>query len=324
MSMPRLAFVGFGAIAEKHVEVFRALGANLVASCNRSEEGRKKARERGGISSTYSEVASMVEKERPEGLVVTANVLSQAGLARNLIPLGIPLLIEKPAGTSLGEAEELARLADEYGTPVMVALNRRFYTVYHQALDRMGGREAVTAVAVEWSEDPEKMLAVGHPAALLPVLNFANSLHGIDLLPFFAGDVPEAAVWGRNLDPSRERHHWQMALDGVSVSSSRVHFDSNWDAPGRWRLVVDAPDVRLVSAPLETGTLLIRGKPAEQLTPSPEDAQFKPGFYGQAKAFLAVVRERAPVQWPACSLRDALPAMRMAQRLTDACSGVCG
>ena len=67
MSMPRLAFVGFGAIAEKHVEVFRALGANLVASCNRSEEGRKKARERGGISSTYSEVASMVEKERPEG-----------------------------------------------------------------------------------------------------------------------------------------------------------------------------------------------------------------------------------------------------------------
>ncbi len=321
MSATRVAIVGFGAIAEKHIEVLRALGAEVVASCNRSEAGRQKAREKGGIKATYADPAAMIGVECPDGLIVTANVLSQFELIRDLIPTGIPLLVEKPAGTSLREAEALAFLADQYRTPVMVALNRRFYSVYHQALARMGGREAVTSVAVEWSEDPAKMLAVGHPAALLPALNFANSLHGIDLLPFFAGDVQAPAVWGRNLDPSAALYRWQMALDGVSSSAARVHFDSNWDVPGRWRLIVDAADVRLVSAPLETGLLLARGKPAEQLTPSQEDAQFKPGFFGQAKAFLDVVRERQPIRWPACSLQDVLPAMRLAQRMTDACAG---
>jgi predicted dehydrogenase len=322
MSATRLAIVGFGAVAEKHVEVFRALGAEVVASCNRSEAGRQKARDKAGIPNTYAEPLEMADKERPDGLIVTANVLSQYGLVRDLILSGIPLLVEKPAGTSLAEADELANLADAHGTPVMVALNRRFYSVYHQALERMGGRPAVTAVTVEWSEDPAKMLAVGHPAALLPVLNFANSLHGIDLLPFFAGDVQSPLIWGRNLDPSAKQYRWQMALDGVSSSAARVHFDSNWDVPGRWRLVVDAPDARLVSAPLETGLLLVRGKPAEQLTPSPEDAQFKPGFYGQAQAFLSLVRERAPLAWPACSLQDALPTMRLTQQLTDACLSI--
>jgi predicted dehydrogenase len=320
MNATRLAIVGFGAIAEKHVEVSRALGAEVVASCNRSESGRQKAREKAGIPATYSDPLEMAARERPDGLIVCANVLSQYSLVRDLIPVGLPLLVEKPAGTSLSEAEELASLAERHGTPVMVALNRRFYSVYHQALERMGGRSAVTGVAVEWSEDPAKMLAVGHPPALLPVLNFANSLHGIDLLPFFAGDIDSPAVWGRDLSQEGAQYRWQMSLDGVSASAARVHFDSNWDVPGRWRLVVDAPDTRLVSAPLETGLLLVRGKPAETLAPSPADAQFKPGFHGQAQAFLSVVRERAPITWPACSLRDALPTMRLTQRLTDACA----
>jgi len=321
MSATRLAIVGFGAIAEKHVEVFRALGAEVAASCNRSESGRQKAREKAGIPATYADPLEMVARECPDGLIVSANVLSQFSLVRDLIPTGLPLLVEKPAGTSLSEAEELACLAERHGTPVMVALNRRFYSVYHQAIERMGGRLAVTGVAVEWSEDPSKMLAVGHPPALLPLLNFANSLHGIDLLPFFAGDVSAPVVWGRDLARGSDRYRWQMAIDGVSTNAAHVHFDSNWDVPGRWRLVVDAEDMRLVSAPLETGLLFARGKPAEQLTPAQEDVQYKPGFYGQARAFLSVVRERAPIEWPACSVQDAVPTMRLAQRLTDACLG---
>lgn len=321
MSGERLALVGYGGIAGKHLEVFRALGAQVVAACNRSQRGRERAQREGGVPCAYADPAEMIAAERPAGVLVCVNVLSLFEVTRALIPLGVPLLVEKPPGVSPGETAELAALAEACDTPVMVGLNRRFYSVYHRALQRLGGREAVTGVWVEWSEDPARMLQLGHPPALLPLLNFANSLHGIDLLPFFGGRVEVARVWGRNLDPTGSRLRWQMSLDGLGEGGAVVHFASSWDVPGRWRLVVDAADARMVSAPLETATVLARGAAPETVEPSPEDVQFKPGFFGQAEHFLAVIRGERPVGWPACSLREAVVGMELAARLTEACAG---
>ncbi len=320
MSGEPLALVGYGGIAGRHLEVFRALGAQVVAACNRSREGRERARDEGGIPRTYADPLEMVASERPAGLVVCVNVLSLFEVTKALIPLGVPVLVEKPPGVSPAETRELAALAEACGTPVMVGLNRRFYSVYHRALERLGGREAVTGVWVEWSEDPMRMLQLGHPPALLPLLNFANSLHGIDLLPFFGGRVEVTRVWGRNLDPAGAALRWQMSLDGLGEGGAVVHFASSWDVPGRWRLVVDGPGVRMISAPLETATLLARGASPETVEPSPEDVQFKPGFFGQAAHFLAVVRGERPVNWPACSLREAVVGMELAALLGEACA----
>jgi predicted dehydrogenase len=184
----------------------------------------------------------------------------------------------------------------------------------------MGGPDAVTSVAVEWSEDTEKMLAAGHPAAVVPVLNFANSIHGLDLLVFFAGKLRYSEVWGRNLYSSHKRFRWQMSVQGTTERGVFARFDSNWDVPGRWRLVVDAADLRMVSAPLETAILFARNRPPETLEPSPEDRQFKPGFYGQASAFLRMIREGKAAAWPAASLDEVSAGMQLAEMLTRACN----
>jgi len=315
----RLCILGFGSIAEKHLEVFRALRADVCASCNRSEEGRTRARVKGGIPKTYADLLEMVEREKPDGLLVTVSAISLAEVARQVIPLGIPVLLEKPPGLSLAETEELARLVLKTGTKVMVGLNRRFYSVYHRALDAMGGREAVTGVAVEWSEDPILMRELGYPEEVIRGLNFANSLHGIDLLPFFGGAKLAGQARGRVLPGGLYR--WQMAFDGESERGALLYFASSWDVPGRWRLVVDAPDVRMVSAPLESAALLRRGKAAEEIAPSDEDRRFKPGFHGQAKAFLEAVWTGEAPPWPACSLDEACISMRVADQLNAACEG---
>ncbi|HAR97336.1 MAG TPA: hypothetical protein DCS11_00215 [Syntrophus sp. (in: bacteria)] len=314
----RIGLIGYGFIAQKHIEVFRALGAEVVATCNRSEAKRREARERWGIAAGYSDPLEMADREQPDALLLTAGIEAVAPLARTLLPLHLPMLIEKPPGLSLEETRGLAALAREHGTPAMVGLNRRFYSVYHRALERMGGRGAVTGVNVEWSEDPPGLLAAGVPAEQIPLYVYANSLHGVDLLPFFAGAIPSPAVWGRDLDPAGGQYRWQMALDGVAERGARVHFASNWDVPGRWRLVVDAPDARMVSAPLETALILARGKGVEEVSPSDEDKRFKPGFHGQAAFFLEVVRDGRPVEWPACGLPEALPGMEICERLTRA------
>jgi predicted dehydrogenase len=315
----RLAVAGYGSIAARHLEAFRALGVEVAAACNRSPDGRRRALDDGGFLRTYASASEMVETERPDGVLVSASVLSQFALTRELIPLGVPLLVEKPPGTSAAEAQELARLAAAHGTPVMVALNRRFYSVLQRALAAVGGRETLTHVSVDWSEDPEKMARAGHPAEVLPRLVFANSLHGLDLLTWLAGPLIEPRITGEDLDPSAPWPRWRMAAEGAGESGVAARFQSTWTEPVPWRLTLTTADARVVSAPLETAVLHRPGRAPEVVEPDEDDRRFKPGLMGQARAFLAVVRDRAPIQGPACSLRESLASMDLAEALTRAC-----
>lgn len=316
----RIAVVGFGEIAHKHTSVFRALGAKIVAAANRSSEGRRKAEQDGGIERTYSDAQTMVERERPDGVLVSASVLSQFGVIRNLIPCGVPLLVEKPPAVSVAEWNLLRTEIEARRLPVMVALNRRYYSVYHRALQRMGGIEAVTSVTVEWSEDPEKMLGLGHPAEMIPLLNFSNSIHGLDLLVFFAGLPSNPAVWGRNLDRSGYSFRWQMCLQAETDRGAYARLQSSWDVPGRWRVIVDAPNIRMVSEPLETAILYARRQAPESIEASVEDRQFKPGFYGQAAAFLELIRNPGYRAWPMACLEEISANMQLADSLTRICN----
>jgi predicted dehydrogenase len=320
---PRIAVVGYGQIAQKHIAAFRSLGVKIVAAVNRSPEKRLEARQ-AGIEKTYSDVETMVTRERPDGVLVTTSALSQFEVIRKLLFCDVPMLVEKPPAIHLDDWNVLCERIRSRGLKVMIGLNRRYYSVYHRALARMGGVRAITSVSVEWSEDPQRMLALGHPQEIVAALNFANSIHGLDLVGFFGGSLRNAAVWGRNLDHSGRRFRWQMGVHGTSDRGVRACFESNWDVPGRWRLVVDAADVRMVSAPLESATLFRRDRDPEVIEPAAEDQEFKPGFHSQAAVFLELIRSGAHPTWPAASLDDVTVTMELAEELTRVCQGAGG
>jgi predicted dehydrogenase len=198
----------------------------------------------------------------------------------------------------------------------MVGLNRRRYSVVERAIEDAGGRDQITAVFVEWSEDPWYLRDSRKftPAQIANWI-YGNSLHGLDLLTFLAGDVPQPAVHARNFgDPCR----WMMALQGISERGVLASFHSTWDSPSRWRLVFCTPHRRYTFAPLESCQVTERDqKESRTIEPDDFDARFKPGFHGQARDFLAMIASRraSPLQ----SLSAAAPAMKLADRLTDAC-----
>ncbi|MGD9722089.1 MAG: Gfo/Idh/MocA family oxidoreductase [Pirellulales bacterium] len=313
--MTRLALVGYGRIAPKHLAVFRALGAQIVAACNRSAAGRQQAETEGGIPHTYAQIGEMLERERPDGVLCCASSDTQFAAAQEVLPYGIPTLLEKPPGLSLAEYETLCETAARHATPVMVAMNRRHYSVLRRAIDDAGGLSAVESVAVEWSENPRHFLARGFSIERASREVFSNSLHGLDLLTLLAGTIDDATVTGLNFgEPLR----WMMALQGVSERGVLATFNSTWDSPGRWRLSFCSAGRRYVFAPLETCQVSEFGtNESRAIEPDAYDHQFKPGFYGQAQAFLEMIATRkAP---PLVSLEAVGPAMRLAGRLTDAC-----
>lgn len=313
--MSRIALVGYGRIAPKHLAVLRAQGAEVVAACNRSAEGRARAESEGGIARTYAAIGEMIERERPDGVLCCASSDTQYMAALEVIPHGLPTLLEKPPGLSLEEYTHLCAVAERHATPVMVAMNRRHYSVIHRAINDAGGMENVESVSVEWSEDPAHFLNRGFSVERVSREVFSNSLHGLDMLTWLAGPIDDAHVVGLDFgDPLR----WMMSLQGVSQRGALATFHSTWDSPGRWRFSYCTPGRRYVFAPLETCEVHEAGtRETRALEPAEVDVQFKPGFHGQAAAFLQMVKTReVPLLH---SLAAVGPAVRLADKLTSAC-----
>jgi predicted dehydrogenase len=307
----RLGLVGYGKIAPKHIEALRAHGAEFVAAANRSAAGREKAKTE--IPRVYESAEELVDREQPDGVVVTASCESIFGIAKALIPTRTPLLLEKPPGLSLAELDELRSLARTHETSVMVGLNRRHYSVIRRALADAAGE--ITAVWIDWSEDPVELLARGLSTEILRRHIFRNSLHGLDLLAHLAGPVDDPQISARSLgDPLR----WIMSLQGISTKGTLASFRSTWDAPGRWRVVMTSRGKTYTFAPLESCTVSERGVKTERaIEPDEADRKFKPGFFDQSRAFLELIKTGRAAG--ACTLDDARPGMALAQALTDAC-----
>lgn len=311
-NLTRLVLIGYGRIAPKHLEAFRALRCEFVACCNRSEAGRARAQSEGGIPRVYADIDDMLVAERPDGVVCTASLDQVYAAAMKILPHRIPTLLEKPPGTSLAEWRELCRLAEHYGTPVTVGLNRPYYGVLQKALADAGGVEAVTSVTLDWSEDPQHGLNRGLTRSQVHRLVFANSLHGLHLLTTLAGDLPDPQIVTRDLGEPFRRI---MSLQGVSSRGTAAAFYSTWDAPAPWRLVFHARGRRYCLAPLESCTVQTYGqKELGTIEPDDVDCRFKPGFYRQSEAFLKMIatgRAEGPSQLAECGA-----AMQLAEALT--------
>ena len=311
----RIALVGYGGYAPKHLEVLRALGAEVVASSNRSEAGRARAQAEGGIPRTYARTEEMLERERPDGVVSCVSFEAQHAVGKVVIASGIPFLIEKPPGTSLAELEELVALARTHGTPVMVGLNRRHYSVIRRALDDAGGPEAVRGVFIDWSEDPAMLLGRGMAADLVAKNTFRNSIHGLDLLTFLGGDLPDPTILATSQGAPFQ---WVQSVSGVSARGAVASFTSTWNAPGRWRVQFVTDGRRYTFAPLETCKVAVAGQKDERtIEPDEHDRTYKAGMYRQAERFLEMITTRTPPLEAA--LEVARPAMTLAERLTAAC-----
>jgi predicted dehydrogenase len=149
---------------------------------------------------------------------------------------------------------------------------------------------------------------------------FGNSLHGLDLLVHLAGEIPQPQALSINLGAP---YRWMMSLQGVSDRGVLGTFQSTWDSPGGWRLVFCTRGRRYTFAPLETCQMSEAGsKEPRAIEPDECDRQFKPGFFGQASAFLETIRRgEAPAGQ---QLADSRPAMTLAELLTELCLGRSG
>ncbi len=98
----------------------------LTACCDVDEKRAVRFKKKYGFKNHYTDFRMMLTKEKPDAVCLNVTAALNASFANEILKAEYPLLLEKPIGTYLAEASALKKNADKYGTPNMVAFNRRY------------------------------------------------------------------------------------------------------------------------------------------------------------------------------------------------------
>jgi predicted dehydrogenase len=308
----RVAIVGAGLMAREHLRAFADVPGVVFAGIHsRTRERAEQLASEFGIQHVCDSVDELHQRTGADLVVVTVIELSMKAVSQACFARPWTVLLEKPAGYHLDDAEEIAAAAKACGSRVFVALNRRQYSSTQAALGDLAARPERRYIRVQDQQDQAGALASGQPKAVVDNYMFANSVHTIDYLRTFGrGAVTHVHPVFR----------WNPEEPGIVVAE--IRFDSGdagiyegiWNGPGPWAVTIATPERRWEMRPLERATFQNRGERVlHPVEVHAWDKAFKPGLRRQAELAVDAARGMPADGLPA--IDDALETMRLVGRI---------
>jgi predicted dehydrogenase len=294
-------------MAREHLRAFADVsGVEIVGIHSRTRARAESLAAEHGLPHVCGSVAELYETTRADLVVVAVPELVMNAVSRETFRYPWTILLEKPAGYSLADAEEIRAEAHRSGRRVYVALNRRHYASTRAVLQDVEGMAGPRFIVVQDQQDLAQARSLGHPPAVVQNWMYANSIHVIDYLRVFGrGTVTRVAP----ILP------WTPESPGVVVC--RIEFSGGdvglyegiWNGPGPWAVTVTTAAKRWELRPLERAAFQARGdRQLHALEPDPRDVAFKPGLRVQAEQAVRAAMDQATTLPP---IADAFETMQL-------------
>ena len=317
-----IAIVGAGSMAREHAKAFASLpGVTVSGLTSRTRLKADALATELGIATVADSIDQLRERTNADLLIITVPELAANPVAMQAFAHPWAVLMEKPAGYDLADAEKIAaaatdreRLARRNATRVgrvMVGLNRRFYS---SALTIKADLETrpneKRFIHVQDQQSYAEARRYHHPPQVVERFMYANSIHLIDLIPFFGrGQVTRVTP----VTPWRGEETEVMLAFVEFESGDTALYEGLWKGPGPWAANVSTPGKRWIMQPLEQATYQNAGERTRHtIEASEDDRRFKAGFLLQARAAVAAVRGEAS---SIPSIDDSLQTMRLINRM---------
>jgi predicted dehydrogenase len=145
----RTAIIGFGKIAEdQHVPA--------IAANPRFELAGSMSRQGKGPAPAFTDIGELLDTvEDLEAAAITTPPGPRYAIARDCIARGLHLLLEKPPCATLGEVEELRRLAEAKGVTLFTTWHAQHNAGVAAAKKVLAGQR-IRSMAITWHEDVHK------------------------------------------------------------------------------------------------------------------------------------------------------------------------
>lgn len=307
-----IAIVGAGGMAREHAKAFASLpGVTVAGITSRTRAKADALAAELGIGLVADSIDQLQKQTDADLLVMTVPELSAHPVAINAFKHPWAVLLEKPAGYDLADAEKIAAAAKGRKAPVMVGLNRRFYSSSRTIKADLETRpDDKRFIHVQDQQSYAEARRYNHPPQVVEKFMYANSIHLIDLIPFFGRGkvtrVDQVTPWRGEVT--------EVMLAYVEFDSGDTAlYEGLWKGPGPWAANVSTPGKRWIMQPLEQAIYQNAGERARHtIEASDDDKQFKAGFLLQARSAIAAVRgERSEIP----SIDDSLETMRLINRM---------
>jgi len=308
----KIAFVGTGGIAARHLGVLRNLaGLELVGHVS-ADAGRADAQAREWGGRAFTQLDALLDSERPDAVWVCVTPERHGVLEDTLIDRGVHFFLEKPLAQNLTTAERIAaQLARE---PLVVAVGYKF-----RALDTL-----MTARRLLDERPARMVLAAWHDKTPPPAWwqdasrsggqIVEQATHLVDLARVLVGEPQVVAAIGRRVPRAT------YPLSTVDeVSAALLRFPGNVPATLSATCLLEgnlAANVQLVCEgrvlTLAEGALRIDTGADTQEVHSTVDP-----FFVEDAAFIEAVRANNP-SGVLCEYADALTTHRVCVAIREA------
>ncbi len=188
----RVAVLGAGGIAQRGYFPLMMTWPNLeiVSLFSRTQATLDKNRERWGIENGTTSLQAVIESQPEAAFVLTSNE-SHFEICKILLENGIDTFFENPLTLYGNQARLLAKIAEEHQRIICVAFNRRYALLYKQAREIFGNNPVRSAIIQKHRP---------HSSQKTLFWQYSDdSIHQIDLMRFFCGDVkPLHTIYHKN------------------------------------------------------------------------------------------------------------------------------
>jgi predicted dehydrogenase len=306
-----VAIVGAGFMAEEHARAFGAVpGVELVGIHSRTRSRAEQVAREAGIAGVFDSIAELYERTKADLVVVAITETAMKDVAVECLAYPWTILLEKPPGLSVVEAEEIASAADERERPVLVALNRRFISSTRAVLDDIAGSDAPRYIRVLDRQSLEEARAHGHPEPVVRHYMYANSIHVVDYLSLLGRGAVESVEHVLPWNPREPG----VVLAAIRFASGDIGvYEGIWNGPGPWAVTLVTEEKRWELRPLEQAAFQLPGeRQLMSVPPHDWDREFKPGLRLQAEHAVAATRdERCEIP----TIGESLRTMRLIEAI---------
>ena len=189
--MKRIALIGAGLIGREHLTLIaRNPNVTLAAISDPAPAAAELATMLG--APYYADFEVMLDKEKPDGVIIASPNDLHAPAALAAIERGIASLVEKPIAESLASAYKVVKSSEESGVPVLVGHQRRHSPDIRAAKKAIECGELGSLVAVNGMtlfDKPEEYFNAEwrrKPGAGVLLINL---IHDIDVLRHLIGEI---------------------------------------------------------------------------------------------------------------------------------------
>jgi predicted dehydrogenase len=250
MKTTKVLLLGAGPMAVEYAKVLDHLGIDFSVKGRGAESAKNFQARTGKVP-----LLSWGEVDEVPSFTHCIVAVSEESLLDVTLELAMQgankILVEKPGAPSIEDMGHNISALTAAGLKVYIAYNRRYYKIIEMLLDQIKLDGGITSIHFDFSERSRVVGELTKAPGVKENWLFHNSTHVLDLVLYISnGAEIDTALSASSLPwhPSGSR------FSGVGKTSTGglLTYNSDWESPGGWEILVRTKHTRFQLKPLET------------------------------------------------------------------------